>query len=123
MNRPTKPNPNLRKTEENKPKKTVDVYHDKTDNSVNVPIAGIKKHYYEPNKLPSNFPKKEIKPKPKPTVKSGSNIMTLSSLNQIQQEEKVMKPKRMDNGRRDILGMLQDQATDDVLPCMRKNKK
>eukprot|EP00358_Blepharisma_japonicum_P004806 CAMPEP_0202941494 /NCGR_PEP_ID=MMETSP1395-20130829/1626_1 /ASSEMBLY_ACC=CAM_ASM_000871 /TAXON_ID=5961 /ORGANISM="Blepharisma japonicum, Strain Stock R1072" /LENGTH=138 /DNA_ID=CAMNT_0049636777 /DNA_START=133 /DNA_END=546 /DNA_ORIENTATION=- len=123
INRPNKPNPNLRKTEEPKKKEAVDVYYDPRDNSVNVPIAGIKKHYYEPDKLPKNIPDKkpqEIKkPKPKP-ANNGSNIATLSSLNQRDEEMKVQKPRRMENGKRDLLGMLQGEATDDVLPCMRK---
>lgn len=105
------------------------VYYDRTDGSFNVPIAGIKKYDHKPGKNIIKPPHKEetkqtsnivtlnsLKNKPE-EVKNTSNIATLSSLKNKPKE----KPKI--DGRRDLLGLLQDAATDEPLPCMRKPKK
>ena len=56
------------------------VYEDRTDNSVNVPIAGIKKYHYEPRSKPNT-------------------------------------------NKRNYVGLLQDAASDEPMPCMRKRPK
>lgn len=109
---PNKPRP-AGKVEESKQKKpTTDVYYDKTDGSFNVPIAGIKKYDHKPGKNNIVSPPKEEKKAPT------SNIVTLDQV----KAKKMNEPRKID-GKRDLLGLLQDAATDEPLPCMRKNQK
>ena len=88
-----------------------DVYYDKTDGSFNVPIAGIKKYDHKPGKNIVTL--NNLKNKPE-TKKEESNIVTLDSLKGKPQEKKKI------NGKRDLLGSLQDAASDEPMPCMRK---
>ena len=129
QNKPGKPY-----IEEKKHKQEEDktgVYYDQTDGSFNVPIAGIKKYDHKPGKNNVDLhylQKKEaamnnivtldsLKNKPE-QKKDGSNIVTLDSLKNKPQE----KVKKIE-GKRDLLGLLQDAASDEPLPCMRKNNK
>ena len=89
-----------------------DVYYDPTDGSFNVPIAGIKKYDHKPGKNVINTVKKEESKAPQ------SNIVTLKQV----KESRTNEPRKID-GKRDLLGLLQDAATDEPLPCMRKNQK
>jgi hypothetical protein len=86
-----------------------EVYYDPTDGSFNVPIAGIKKYDHKPGK--NNIPSKKTEGK-----KQTTNIVTLDSL----KSEKV--PEKKLDGKRDLMGMLQDAYSDEPLPCMRKGK-
>jgi hypothetical protein len=109
----SKPKPPQVEEKKTKPvKPSTDVYYDPNDGSFNVPIAGIKKFDHKPGKNLISSPKKED------SKKNSSNIVTLQQV----KENKVNEPRKID-GKRDLLGMLQDAATDEPLPCMRKNQK
>jgi len=109
QHRPSKPCKSVKSTQKEE-KKTTNTYYDRTDRSENVPIAGIKKYHYDPKRLPRHLPDK--------SSSKNSNIATIKSL-----EKKPEQFNRMENGRRDIVGALQDAASDKPLPCMRKSKK
>ena len=71
---------NLGPREEAKRPQKSDVYYDPRDKSENVPIAGIKKHHYEPGRVPRH-PDLPAKPKPAQTQPSnGPKMMTLSQM-------------------------------------------
>lgn len=110
-NNQAKPRPVAKVEESKKKKPTTEVYYDKNDGSFNVPIAGIKKFDHKPGKNNLISPPKEEK-------KQSSNIVTLDQIKAV----KANEPKKID-GKRDLLGLLQDAATDEPLPCMRKNQK
>lgn len=128
VQKPIKQKPNAKPIygEKKAPKQSgnSDVYYDPTDGSFNVPIAGIKKYDHKPGKNDIKKPE-EVKKKSSSPVKS--NIVTLNSLKAQDniEERKIPNEKpemRKINGKRDLLGLLQDAASDEPLPCMRKPK-
>ena len=103
--------------QEKKPKqeeKKSETYYDPTDGSFNVPIAGIKKYDHKPGK--NIITLNSLKEHAKEEHKEGNNIVTLDSLKKKSVEKKI-------GDKRDLLGLLQDAASDEPLPCMRKNKE
>jgi hypothetical protein len=111
-NKPGKPQYSDKKPQKEELKS--EVYYDRTDGSFNVPIAGIKKYDHKPGKNIVTLNSLQASP-PQPK-KNPSNIVTLDSIQSKPVQKKI-------DGKRDLLGMLQDASSDDPLPCMRKPAK
>ena len=134
--KPNKPSQTVsnRKSEEVKQLQSHETYYDRTDNSENVAIAGMKKYHYDPSRLPRNVPVPPAEQNSrKERGKSPSNIHTISDLppehvlpqNSISRPEefKQSSASRGPNGMRDLIGMLQAADRGDEMPCMRKGTK